>query len=343
MITGQICGSQYHIKGFIMDSAPAQVVGNFSSFGCSMTIDDINTSFPSSAVTGHVIGGLIAGSGVQGFSNGLAAQYALGQNYSYEWNSTWNGGFFIGEKQLGMQLTMIAGNSILWPFAPPSQTAAATPSVGTIPAGTYTLAVTGVGFNGGETLISNTQAVTVNGSQNIQVNWSSGVANVQGYNVYAGTGGAAGNKQNSSPIQALTFTFASLSNNGSPPNANTTGSPNLYPGVIEAPILRLTNGALSLFKMDSSLPTLTANRTLSYGDGAGSVVVSATLTTTGATSDNVAVQGATSSSHCQLTPGNASAATNIATTFISANAANQVTVTHTATASMVYFVSCSVN
>jgi hypothetical protein len=69
----------------------------------------------------------------------------------------------------------------------------------------------------------------------------------------------------------------------------------------------------------------------------------ATLTTTAATSDNVSITGATSSSFCLLTPTNSSAATNIATTYISAKTTNQITVTHTATASMTYDIGCTGN
>jgi len=70
--------------------------------------------------------------------------------------------------------------------------------------------------------------------------------------------------------------------------------------------------------------------------------LSTTLTTTAATSDNVSLTGVTASSKCGLQPTNASAATNVATTYISAKTTNQITVTHTATASMTYDVFCSV-
>jgi hypothetical protein len=62
----------------------------------------------------------------------------------------------------------------------------------------------------------------------------------------------------------------------------------------------------------------------------------ASLTTTAATADNVGVSGMTSSGHCSLTATNSSAATNIATTFVSAKTTNQITVNHTATAGMTY-------
>lgn len=69
----------------------------------------------------------------------------------------------------------------------------------------------------------------------------------------------------------------------------------------------------------------------------------ASLTTTAATSDNVTVAGATSSSHCLLTPTNASAATNIAKTYISSKTTNQITVAHITTSGMTYDISCTPN
>jgi hypothetical protein len=88
---------------------------------------------------------------------------------------------------------------------------------------------------------------------------------------------------------------------------------------------------------------LTASRTYNDIDGNGSWVVSATLTTTSATSDALTLQGVTASSHCQFSATNASAATNSTSTYISAIAANSVTLTHAATAAMTYNVACGVN
>lgn len=84
------------------------------------------------------------------------------------------------------------------------------------------------------------------------------------------------------------------------------------------------------------------------GDGSGcgsggSPVFPASLTTTAAASDNLTVTGMTSSGHCSLTPTNASAATNVATTYISAKATNQITITHTATSGMTYDALCVAN
>lgn len=73
----------------------------------------------------------------------------------------------------------------------------------------------------------------------------------------------------------------------------------------------------------------------------GYVVLVGSLTTTASTSDNLTITGMTSSGHCALFATNASAATNVATTYISAKTTNQITVTHTATASMTYDFVCT--
>jgi hypothetical protein len=75
--------------------------------------------------------------------------------------------------------------------------------------------------------------------------------------------------------------------------------------------------------------------------GVSIVPITASLTTTSAGSDTVALTGMASSGHCQLTATNASAATNLATTYISAKTSNQITVAHAATAAMTYDVVCT--
>lgn len=67
------------------------------------------------------------------------------------------------------------------------------------------------------------------------------------------------------------------------------------------------------------------------------------LTTTSGTSDVVTLTGMGTGSHCQLTATNASAATNLSTTYISMKAANLLTVTHTTTSGMTYDIACTPN
>ena len=83
--------------------------------------------------------------------------------------------------------------------------------------------------------------------------------------------------------------------------------------------------------------------TLINSSGEPCGVLSASLTTTSASSDNVTVIGMISSGHCSLAATNASAATNIASTYVSAKTTNQITVTHAGVASMTYDIMCVPN
>jgi hypothetical protein len=80
-----------------------------------------------------------------------------------------------------------------------------------------------------------------------------------------------------------------------------------------------------------------------FPSGNGGVPVSGSLTTTAAASDSATIYGVTTSSHCSLTPTNSSAASGIASSYISGVAANSVTVTHAATAGMTFNILCTPN
>lgn len=73
---------------------------------------------------------------------------------------------------------------------------------------------------------------------------------------------------------------------------------------------------------------------------AGCILI-ASLTTTAATSDNVAITGMTSSGHCSLTPTNATAIGLATLPYISAKTTNQITVTHAVTASATFDILCT--
>jgi hypothetical protein len=90
-------------------------------------------------------------------------------------------------------------------------------------------------------------------------------------------------------------------------------------------------------------PVTTAQRTLTSPNGNSSTVMPFNFTTTAATTDNVTVTGMTASGHCTLTPTNTAAAAGIASVFISTKAANQITVTHTATANWTFDGLCTSN
>jgi hypothetical protein len=85
----------------------------------------------------------------------------------------------------------------------------------------------------------------------------------------------------------------------------------------------------------------TAARTFVLPDANAKATIAASVTTTAATSDAFTIQGLTASSLCVAFPANASAATNVATTYQSAVGANSLTLAHTATAGMIYNVHCT--
>lgn len=111
------------------------------------------------------------------------------------------------------------------------------------------------------------------------------------------------------------------------------------PGILEAG--SCTGSAVhDVLCGNSSTHTLQA----SYNNGTFMSIgqlVTTTLTTTAAATDNVTVTGMTATGHCYLTPTNSGAAGGIASVFISAKTTNQITVTHTATAGWTFDVNCT--
>jgi hypothetical protein len=100
-------------------------------------------------------------------------------------------------------------------------------------------------------------------------------------------------------------------------------------------------GTKCSIKIFGSTSGSTCVNTSAAAGGKASIVLSASLVTTAAASDTVMILGMTASGHCSLTATNAAAAANVARTFISAKATNQITVRHAAIAIMKYDVMCS--
>jgi len=79
------------------------------------------------------------------------------------------------------------------------------------------------------------------------------------------------------------------------------------------------------------------------GTSGANIPIMASLTTILGMSTNVSMPGVTTASHCSLTATNAIAGANIGGTFISAKAADQITITHAPVAGMTYDVLCTPN
>jgi hypothetical protein len=126
---------------------------------------------------------------------------------------------------------------------------------------------------------------------------------------------------------------------GSPPTVNQAiASGDTSTGLVTTQIALIANGFSGKL-----VPLFTADRTIVMPDANSHLMVVGTLTTTSAASDTLTLQGVTSSSHCTFSAANASAATNIASSYISSVSNNAVTLAHTATSGMIYNFACSKN
>jgi hypothetical protein len=125
--------------------------------------------------------------------------------------------------------------------------------------------------------------------------------------------------------------------NGNNADINAAGS--IFAGESIVALTGAINSAEG-YLFDGTAPlnhTLISNGTF-YVDSPG--VIATSFTTTAATTDTVTVTGMTSSGHCSLQPTNAGAAGGIASVYVSAKTTNQITVTHTATATWTFDVLC---
>lgn len=138
-------------------------------------------------------------------------------------------------------LSMGSFENIFWPVAPTSSVSASASGVGTWPAGTYTIAVSGTDVTGGESVISATTAVTVNGSQGIQTNWTLplGAISANGYycqGTCLATDSSVAWQQFFLHQTGTTTTVAAKSSNGPPSNITTAGLPIIAQTGIYAPL-----------------------------------------------------------------------------------------------------------
>jgi hypothetical protein len=98
------------------------------------------------------------------------------------------------------------------------------------------------------------------------------------------------------------------------------------------------------FTATNSFPkSLTNNRTFAVPDGNSALMLVGSFTTTASVSDKLMIQGVTASSHCLLTPTNASAATDSIGTWVGPTATNQVTVNHPSNAGRTWNIACTPN
>ena len=127
---------------------------------------------------------------------------------------------------------------------------------GTIAAGTYSICVLPVGWNGGDGGygLTSCAAVTLNGSQGVQIN-ATPTPGVQGYDIYAN-----GSRTNPSIVTSLPVTYtSSLGGWGSAPGLPGSGLPLIDHDQVATPLLRLTDRN---YKLDIIAGSLAGNRSL---------------------------------------------------------------------------------
>ncbi len=204
-----------------------------------------------------------------------------------------------------------------------------------------------VGWNNGWSLPSCQNFTTTSGNQTLNITMAAAPpAGSKGYFMFTDSGGFFGSSPSPGSITTTgttwTQTTDSCCNTLTQPTAPGDGVSWVSANGVGGAKLTLYNG---YFKVDTSATLLTANRTVSLPDASGQMAlgITASLTTTAATSDNVTVTGMTTSGHCVLTPTNSGAAGWIASVYVSAKTANQITITHTATAGWTFDIFCTPN
>jgi hypothetical protein len=234
--------------------------------------------------------------------------------------------------------------TISWPLPAPTGVSVEVATGGSLTQPlNYKIGVTAVGFDGGESALSVTSSATTSSeNRTINITWR-GVPGAASYNVYDETHGTAANGCTGVTTLSCSYTSVTCCTHHGPTAAG-TGTTVIGPTSVITPSLILTgplNTNVSYKGTVKASPT--ANRIYSFPDGNATLAIPASFTTTSGASDNVTIQGVTSNSHCELQPTNASAAANLSTTYVSAKATNQITVTHTKTSGMTFDILCTSN
>lgn len=307
----------------VQDSHSVPALVNLGCYHCANVTLDMILTVQIPAVTGYPLTSLTV--------RNEYPDVFIGQNLSTVRESASTVTNYQTETQQGRPFVFpLAWNyPLFWEQATVGVTTSAS-GRGTFPLGVHRVCVLPVGWNGGDGGIENGSCayVTVNGSQGIQVSWTA-TSGVQGYDVYIDS-----ERENARPLASTTAAYSAGGTYASQPTLPGSGLPLIDQNQVATSRLRLTNG---VFKMDVTAPTLSENVS-------GSIPLAPTsLTTTSATSDSVTVAGITSSGHCYLQPTNASAATNLSTTYVSAKTTNQIAVTHTGTSGMTFDIICTAN
>ncbi len=135
-----------------------------------------------------------------------------------------------------------------------------------------------------------------------------------------------------------TVQVQSISTSGNIANSN-AGIPHIGSALL--PFRDLFLGTATNTSVKFQATSATANRIANFPDANSDAVMMASFTSSAASPENVSVQGMTASGHCSFTATNASAAANLASTFISSKAAGIVQITHPLISAMTFDIFCT--
>ncbi len=230
--------------------------------------------------------------------------------------------------------------SVGFSMTPPAAPGLVVSAGGSVPVGTWTYVIYAVDANGNLSGPSvGAQVTTTTGNQTVTIAPPAAPLGSGAYAAARSSGGGFGlvNVANTAWTANIVDTF--IFTNALPGSIGTALQAGINNTNLQTPQLVLTGGG---FKNTQSFSG-TGNRTTTYPDGNSATTLTTSFTTTAAASDNLSVQGATGSSHCSITPTNASAAADSPGTFISAKTTNQLTVTHPANAGRTWDIMCTAN
>jgi hypothetical protein len=293
----------------------------------------------------NVFNGNVSGlqTSVLGASQGINRE-SINFNYGFLGSHPTFGTYYGGQLQVRENLDMSSGHGITIPMPAVGAPTVSLGGAGILPANNYYYTVTAFGADDAESAPGLPSApISADGSHVVDISWT-GVPGATKYTAYRNNvSGGAGQVTSCVGVTRTSCSDTCCAAGNSVPNVSATGYPSLYPGKVATQKLIFGSSTAGYPGTSTFSGNFTGTRTINLPDGNGSIPLVASFTSTPATSDNLAIQGMTSSGHCQLTPTNSSAAANFTTTYVSAKTTNQITITHTAMSGMTYDVSCTAN
>jgi hypothetical protein len=293
VMLGGIENQSIHIDTAQNDTSTTAYIANWSTASASVDLRNITavSAEPEGTpgtVTGRVFSQITA----------ISTGFGLGQNYNASITNGYqvrlpvycptsnvpfcSSGAYWGLQTMQMPIHFPSKHTLFWDLPVPTGVTVTATSGGSIAAGNYTVNVTAIGFDGGETSGSTgATCTTTSGTQTCSVSWTA-VVGAQYYKVYAGGQAQPG----SCFLTASTScSFSSIGNNGNgPPKATGTG---LVSGMSDhwiSPVLVMPNQSVcpggECVTGEATLWSNSSGRAMVSNNGATSYYVASTTGST---------------------------------------------------------------